>query len=269
MPGCGTTEICTCTSSPATALAIGSRIGELARAAGKALATVGATATPAVPTVPIGDLPEGEFSDTDGTAGLPALHRPVRPARSLRQPVVVRRSRRPRVRKVTRVVRHVDTWSVFKVAVVFHAFLYMVCLMAGVLLWQVAQTTGTVDNIERFFESFGWQSFQLKGGEIYHNAWIAGLFLAVGGTGLTVLAATLFNLITDLVGGIRLTVLEEEVIAREERGLGWRRAFRRHGPTPADRHLPADAATPAPADEGVTVVAPEQPVPPTDDSQPG
>jgi hypothetical protein len=114
-----------------------------------------------------------------------AAHRPVRPARSLRQPVVVRRSRRPRVRKVTRVVRHVDTWSVFKVAVVFHAFLYMVCLMAGVLLWQVAQNTGTVDNIERFFESFGWQSFELKGGEIYHNAWVAGLFLAVGGTGLT------------------------------------------------------------------------------------
>jgi hypothetical protein len=33
-------------------------------------------------------------------------------------------------------------------------------------------------------------------------------------TGLAVLVATLFNLITDLVGGIRLTVLEEEVIEK-------------------------------------------------------
>ena len=32
------------------------------------------------------------------------------------------------------------------------------------------------------------------------------------GTALWVLAATIFNLITDLVGGIRVTVLEEEVV---------------------------------------------------------
>jgi hypothetical protein len=40
----------------------------------------------------------------------------------------------------------------------------------------------------------------------------------VGLTGLAVLLATLFNLITDLVGGIRVSVLEEEVVAREDRG---------------------------------------------------
>ena len=54
--------------------------------------------------------------------------------------------------------------------------------------------------------------------QIYHNAWIAGLFVAVGLTGLAVLMATLFNLITDLVGGVRLSVLEEEVRTRVERG---------------------------------------------------
>jgi hypothetical protein len=166
---------------------------------------------------------EEEFTDVDGTDGLPSLHKPKKPPRALR-PVTLRNPRRPRVRRVTRVVRQVDTWSVFKVALVFSLFLYAVCLTAGVLLWQVAQNTGTVDNIERFFESFGWQTFDLKGGEIYHNAWVGGLFLAVGLTGMLVLTATLFNLIADLVGGIRVTVLEEEVVAREDRGLGWRRA---------------------------------------------
>lgn len=128
---------------------------------------------------------------------------------------IVRPAARPRVRRVTRVVRHIDTWSVFKVALVFHFFLYVVCLTAGVLLWKVADNTGTLDNVERFFESFGWETFELKGGEIYHNAWIAGLFVAIGLTGLAVLVATLFNLITDLVGGVRVSVLEEEVVARE------------------------------------------------------
>jgi hypothetical protein len=122
--------------------------------------------------------------------------------------------RRPRVRRVTRVVRHVDPWSVFKVALCFSFVLYGVCLTAGVLLWNVAYTTGTIDNVERFFESFGWDTFTFKGGELFHNAWIAGLFAAIGLTGLIVLGATLFNLITDLVGGIRVTVLEEEVVER-------------------------------------------------------
>lgn len=120
--------------------------------------------------------------------------------------------RKPRVRKVTRVVRHVDPWSVFKIAIIAHLVLYMIVLTASVLLWNVAYATGTVENVERFFESFGWASFEFNGGEIYHSAWIAGLFVVIGMTGLAVLAATLFNLITDLVGGVRFTVLEEEVV---------------------------------------------------------
>ncbi|MEM9040119.1 MAG: DUF3566 domain-containing protein [Actinomycetota bacterium] len=120
--------------------------------------------------------------------------------------------RKPRVRRVTRVVRHVDPWSVFKIAIVAHLVLYVIVLTASVLLWNVAHATGTVGNVERFFESFGWDEFEFQGGEIYRAAWIGGLFAVVGLTGLAVLAATLFNLITDLVGGVRFTVLEEEVV---------------------------------------------------------
>ena len=120
--------------------------------------------------------------------------------------------RKPRVRRVTRVVRHVDPWSVFKIAIVANLLIYVIVLVAGVLLWNVANATGTVDNVERFFESFGWATFEFNGGEIYHSGWTAGIFLVIGFTGLAVLAATMFNLITDLVGGVRFTVLEEEVV---------------------------------------------------------
>ncbi|MEP7046112.1 MAG: DUF3566 domain-containing protein [Ilumatobacteraceae bacterium] len=143
---------------------------------------------------------------------------PILDTRPLRRPITFRRAPKPRIRRVTRVVRHVDTWSVFKVALVFSVFLYAVALVAGVLLWQVAYATGTIDNVEKFFEGFGWETFNFNGGQIFHNAWIAGLFLAVGVTGLAVLMATLFNLITDLVGGVRFSVLEEEVQTRAERG---------------------------------------------------
>ena len=144
----------------------------------------------------------------------------VPPPMYAQAPGVFRVARRPRVRKVSRVVRAVDAWSVFKISIVFYLAMYVVCLVAGVLLWNVAYSTGTIDNISSFFESFGWKSFQFKGGEIFHNAWIIGLFLVVGLTGLNVVLATLFNLITDLVGGIRVTVLDEEVLVRRVGAAG-------------------------------------------------
>ena len=115
---------------------------------------------------------------------------------------------RPAVRRTTRILRHIDPWSVFRVTLVFHFVLYLTLLLTGVLLWNVANATGTVDNVERFMESFGWDTFEFKGGELFHQAWVLGLFAVVGMTGLAILAVTTFNLITDLMGGIRVTILE-------------------------------------------------------------
>ncbi|MEY2711718.1 MAG: hypothetical protein RI939_18 [Actinomycetota bacterium] len=119
-----------------------------------------------------------------------------------------------RVRRVTRVLRDIDVWSVFKVGLVVHAALYVVFLVTGVLLWNVASATGTIDNIEQFLTSFGWESFTFKGGQLFTSSAMLGVFLVVLGTGLWVLAAVIFNLVTELVGGVRVTVLEEEVVAR-------------------------------------------------------
>ena len=118
---------------------------------------------------------------------------------------------KPRVRRVSRVIRDIDPWSVFKVGLVFHLVCYFVALISLVLLWNVARSTGTVDNVENFMESFGWETFKFDGGELFSRIWVLGLFAVILCTGLWVLMATIFNLITDLVGGLRVTVLEEEV----------------------------------------------------------
>ncbi len=120
-------------------------------------------------------------------------------------------STKPRVRRVSRVIRDIDPWSVFKVGLAFHLVCYFVALISLVLLWNVAQSTGTLDNVENFMESFGWETFRFDGSELFGNLSILGLLGVILGTGLWVLLATIFNLITDLVGGVRVTVLEEEV----------------------------------------------------------
>ena len=128
----------------------------------------------------------------------------------------------PRIRRVTRVVRDIDPWSVFKIGLIFHFVIYLIVLVALVLLWSVASATGTIDNIQQFMKSFGWESFQFKGGQLFVNVTILGLLAVVLGTALWVLAATIFNLITDLVGGIRVTVLEEEVVVGSVESQGKR-----------------------------------------------
>jgi len=120
-------------------------------------------------------------------------------------------STKPRVRRVSRVIRDIDPWSVFKVGLAFHLVCYFVTLISLVLLWNVAQSTGTLDNVENFMESFGWETFRFDGSELLSNLWVLGLLGVILGTGLWVLLATNFYFITDLVGGVRVTVLEEEV----------------------------------------------------------
>lgn len=165
--------------------------------------------------------------DEDASSSSPQKPSPAQ----AREPLIRRRVRR--VRRTTRTLRYVDPWSVLRVSAMFHVVLYVILLITGVLLWNVANTTGTVDNVERFMESFGWESFEFDGGEIFHQAWVLGLFLVVGLTGLAVLVAVTFNLITDVVGGVRVTVLEdviddgESVPSPESRGLGsWLRTRR-------------------------------------------
>jgi hypothetical protein len=105
---------------------------------------------------------------------------------------------------------------VFKISVVLYAVLYVVLLIAGALLWKLALSTGTIDNIQGFIkELFGLKTFVIDGKKLFHASRTLGLILIIFGTGFHVTLAVLFNLISDLVGGVRVTVLEEEVILRD------------------------------------------------------
>ena len=172
--------------------------------------------------------PSGEVPQVVEAEGATAITHSSPAFLGVRRQVVLRRvGGRPRVRRVSRVLRHIDPWSTFKVAALFSLVTYVVLLTAGVMLWRVADSTGTIANVERWFTQFGWETFELHGDEIFSAAWVIGLFLVVATTGAAVLVATIFNLISDVVGGIRLSVLEEEVT---ERTFDPIEAFRRRRP---------------------------------------
>jgi len=168
------------------------------------------------------------------------VDRQPRPPRQRVRPALPLLRRRPRVRKVTRIVRRVDAWGVFKISLIFYVILYIILLVAGVLLWNLANTTGTVANVEGFARDlFGLKTFEFDGEKLFRASWVLGAILVVAGTGLNVTLAVLFNLISDLVGGVRVTVLEEEVILRE------RPVLPRPEPGSGETELAAAVADPA------------------------
>ncbi|MEO5838144.1 MAG: DUF3566 domain-containing protein [Acidimicrobiales bacterium] len=122
-----------------------------------------------------------------------------------------RASRRQRARRVHRLVRHVEPWSVLKLALVFYFCLWIVMLVSGAILWRVAVSSGVIDNIEGFIESLlVLDNFKFNGDELFRAYAVGGLLMVLIMTGFTVLATVLFNLISDLIGGVRVTVIQEE-----------------------------------------------------------
>ena len=119
--------------------------------------------------------------------------------------------RRLRARKVRRLLRHIEPWSVLKVSLLFFFCMWVVVMVAGVLLWNAAETSGVIEDVESFAqELFALEDFTLQGEEIFNAVALGGLVMAVAATGFAVLVAILLNLISDLTGGIRVTVVEEE-----------------------------------------------------------
>ena len=114
-------------------------------------------------------------------------------------------------RRARRVIRHVDLWSVFRCSVLLYLSFLVVFLVASIGLWLAATATGARHSVEHFvastllFKNFHFQSLQLLGA-----VGVIGLVMTGVGTGANVVLAAFYNLISDVIGGIELTVIEED-----------------------------------------------------------
>lgn len=129
-----------------------------------------------------------------------------------------------KVRRVHRVIRHVEVWSVFKVTATLAACGYVMVLVSGYLLWRAADRVGTLDGVEGFLEDAGgYDRYELLGGTVFRVAAVGGIVVAAGFVAMAVLGTVLFNLISDITGGIRMTVIDEDLVVvptRARRGAG-------------------------------------------------
>jgi len=158
---------------------------------------------------------------------------------------------RRRGRRVTRIVRRIELWSVLKIALVFNTIMLGIALGSVALLWGLANTTGLVDDLEGFLRDAGFEDFRFQGDRMFEQVAFIGAVGALATTVFMVLATALLNLISEITGGIRFVVIEEIVEA----------------PAPAPTRPPVPLALPTVPPSEPPLMAP-QPAPPPDPGRP-
>jgi hypothetical protein len=181
-----------------------------------------------------------------------------------------------RARKVRRIVRHIEPWSVLKISLLFYAAVFVIIAVASTLLWNAARSAGAIEDVESFitevggfgtcepidgeggtaattttlppddttppdqFDPTGTETtvapgevptdpeaeldddqdcregevlvgeFRFEDNKIFQAFVLGGIVLVLAGSAMNVVMVLLFNLMSDLTGGVRVTVLEED-----------------------------------------------------------
>ncbi len=116
-------------------------------------------------------------------------------------------------RRVRRIVRKLDPWTVLKVALVFCGIAALGLVLLSIIAWTIFNNLGVPAKIDEVAESvrlIDAGDSLLKSGDQYFRGVV---FLAVSwmimASGVLTLGAVLYNLIAEMVGGLEFTVLEE------------------------------------------------------------
>lgn len=117
------------------------------------------------------------------------------------------------VRRVRRVIRKFDPWTVFKVSLLLHVVLAVATLIGLVILWSLLVRVGIPESLDEFLVLIS----LIDEGTVFFNngsrfVRVAVFFSVVFGitmTLLTTLAAVFYNLTSDVVGGVEVVMLEE------------------------------------------------------------
>jgi len=107
------------------------------------------------------------------------------------------------------VIRKVRPWSVLKVSFFFYLCVWAVILGAMVILYGVLAAIGALDSATKLIrELFADKTFVINGDWLFSRGITIALGMVVLWTLINVFVALLYNLISDIVGGVEVTLSE-------------------------------------------------------------
>lgn len=117
------------------------------------------------------------------------------------------------VRRVRRIIRKIDPWTTLKVSAVVWAVLLLAFVLGAVIFWSVLDRAGIPDKLVSFMVEI---TLIEEGTNPFANTEQFLRFLIFGSvvgwvvmTGVSVAVSVIYNLVSDVVGGLEIVVLEE------------------------------------------------------------
>lgn len=122
----------------------------------------------------------------------------------------VPRARPASARRARVVVRKLGPWSVLRFSLLFYFCVMLVVWLALMILYGIMSSLGVLAQIAGLLESVSLvdEGFRFNGPWIFSRLFLAGLGLVVLWSVINVFVAFLYNLVSDVVGGIEVTLAE-------------------------------------------------------------
>jgi hypothetical protein len=107
------------------------------------------------------------------------------------------------------VLRKLGPWSVLKISFLFYLCVMVVILGAMMILYGILGAIGVLDNFTAFLVELGFgDDFEIHGDWLFTRGLAIGLGLVVLWTLINVFIVLMYNLLSDIVGGIEVTLSE-------------------------------------------------------------
>jgi hypothetical protein len=113
-------------------------------------------------------------------------------------------------------LRHVDIWSAFKISLVLSIALYFIWMVAVGLLYGVLSGLGVFDTLNELFGQLGTASGAGAANDVVTWRVVLGGAAVIGAINIVLMTALctvgtfIYNLCSDLVGGLELTLSERD-----------------------------------------------------------
>ena len=120
-------------------------------------------------------------------------------------------STRPTRRMIRRdiMVRRVDPWSVLKISVVFYAVMLIITMLSNAIFWAFVNRLGLIDQVTEIAGALN-IALRINTGNILRATFLVGVLGVIFASAVNVFLAFLYNLVADLIGGIRIDLAEDE-----------------------------------------------------------
>ncbi len=116
---------------------------------------------------------------------------------------------KPKGRQARVVLRKLGPWSVLKLSILFYLCVMVVIVGAFVILYAVLDAIGALDSVTRLIRDlFADQTFEIHADWLLTRGVLIGLAMVVLWSLINLFVVFLYNLLSDIVGGVEVTLSE-------------------------------------------------------------